>query len=300
MWSHIFRASHVMKRKLDVTQTTRQLRQRTSPSYTMQLTPNEQRLRLLLLDVAKSIDETKQQAEPVILRWAGGWVRDRLLGKPSHDIDVAINNMTGVHFANHMQKYCQELLKQPASERKHGLTKEDMGYLYRVAPNPAKSKHLETVGFEMFRLEVDLVNLRKETYAVDSRNPQMEFGTAEEDALRRDATINALFYNLHTDSVEDFTGGLPDLLKGRIIRTPLDPLQTFMDDPLRVLRLVRFASRLQFAIDPNTEIHMGHPEVLDALKTKISRERVGIELEKMLKGTLEETRTRRAPYEDVG
>lgn len=249
----------------------------------MELTTNERRLRLLLLDVAKSIDETGKLDEPVTLRWAGGWVRDRLLGIPSHDIDVAINNMTGEPFAMHMQTYCDDLLSKPEAERKHAITREEMGNLYRVASNPAKSKHLETAGFEMFSLELDFVNLRKETYAEDSRNPQMEFGTAEEDARRRDATINALFYNLHTDSVEDFTGGLPDLLERRIIRTPLEPLQTFMDDPLRVLRLVRFSSRLQFAIDPETERHMGDVDVLRALRTKISRERVGIELEKMLK-----------------
>lgn len=251
----------------------------------MELTDNERRLRLLLLDVAKSIDTTGQLAEPVVLRWAGGWVRDRLLGIPSHDIDVAINNMTGEPFARHMQEYCDELLSKPESEREHPITREEMGNLYRVASNPAKSKHLETAGFEMFNLELDFVNLRKETYADDSRNPQMEFGTAEEDARRRDATINALFYNLHTDSIEDFTGGLPDLLEKRIIRTPLEPLQTFTDDPLRVLRLIRFSSRLQFAIDPNTEMNMGDEGVLKALHTKISRERVGIELEKMLKGT---------------
>jgi tRNA nucleotidyltransferase/poly(A) polymerase len=251
----------------------------------MRLTDNEQRLRLLLLDVAKSIDKTGQLSEPVVLRWAGGWVRDRLLGIPSHDIDVAINNMTGEPFARHMQEYCDELLRKPESEREHAITREEMGNLYHVASNPAKSKHLETAGFEMFKLELDFVNLRKETYAEDSRNPQMEFGTAEEDARRRDATINALFYNLHTDSIEDFTGGLPDLLEKRIIRTPLEPLQTFTDDPLRVLRLIRFSSRLQFAIDPNTEKNMGDEGVLKALHTKISRERVGIELEKMLKGT---------------
>jgi tRNA nucleotidyltransferase/poly(A) polymerase len=135
----------------------------------------------------------------------------------------------------------------------------------------------------MLDLDLDFVNLRKETYAQDSRNPQMEFGTAEEDALRRDATINALFYNLHTDQVEDFTGGLADL-DAKVIRTPMEPLQTFMDDPLRVLRLVRFASRLQFSIDPETERFMGDRRVLDALTVKISRERVGVELEKMLKG----------------
>ena len=78
----------------------------------------------------------------------------------------------------------------------------------------------------------------------------MRFGTPKEDAERRDLTINALFYNLHTERVEDFTGwGLRDVEDG-IIRTPLDPLTTFKDDPLRVLRAVRFATRLNFQIVP--------------------------------------------------
>src|SRR5687767_7604935 len=119
MWSRLSRLSHAMKRKLDVSHSPRQLRQRTTSTYTMELTNNERRLRLLLLDVAKSIDETKQLSEPVVLRWAGGWVRDRLLGIPSHDIDVAINNMTGEPFAKHMQMYCDDLLSKPESERKH-------------------------------------------------------------------------------------------------------------------------------------------------------------------------------------
>jgi tRNA nucleotidyltransferase/poly(A) polymerase len=83
--------------------------------------------------------------------------------------------------------------------------------------------------------------------------------------------------------VEDFVGGLVDLRAG-LIRTPLEPLQTFLDDPLRVLRLVRFASRLGFRIDEAAERVMGDERVLGNLRVKISRERIGVELEKMMKG----------------
>ncbi|VUC20188.1 unnamed protein product [Clonostachys rosea] len=248
----------------------------------LELSDKEQQLRGLLLDVARSIDESaagQGSAEPVTLRWAGGWVRDRLLGIESHDIDVAINTMTGIHFAQHMRDYCET----PEAKAKHSINDKDVGNLHHVASNPEKSKHLETAMVRMFGLDLDFVNLRKETYTDQSRNPQMEFGTAEEDALRRDATINALFYNLNKDVVEDFTGGVPDMA-AKLIKTPLEPLQTFTDDPLRILRLVRFASRLQFSIDPGTEKFMGDSKVLDALRVKISRERVGIELEKMLQG----------------
>jgi tRNA nucleotidyltransferase (CCA-adding enzyme) len=93
-----------------------------------------------------------------------------------------------------------------------------------------------------------------------------------------------MFYNLHTCEVEDFTGqGFDDMAK-KIIRTPLEPAQTFKDDPLRILRLIRFSSRLDFDIDSETAKAMADPEIQDVLKIKISRERVGIELEKMLKG----------------
>lgn len=250
---------------------------------TIQLDPLEKQLKGLLVDVATYIGTTEANnpGEKVVLRWAGGWVRDKLLGKPSHDIDVAINCMTGEAFGDQIRQFCDD----PENKEKHNLRPEDIGHLHKIEKNPEKSKNLETATVKLFGLDVDFVNLRTETYTEDSRNPQVEFGTAEEDALRRDATVNALFYNIHTSEVEDFVGGLPDLETG-IIRTPMDPFQTFMDDPLRVLRLVRFASRLSFTIAPTTMESMGDARVLDALRVKISRERVGIEVEKMLKGKL--------------
>ena len=248
-------------------------------SRTVQLNQREQRLRSLLLDVAQFIERGHSGAEPIVVRWAGGWVRDKLLGIDSHDIDVAINTMTGVSFAQFISEYCDGA----EATKKHLLEPSEIGNLHRVARNPEKSKHLETAMVRVLGLDLDFVNLRKETYSQDSRNPQIEFGTAREDALRRDATINALFYNIHNGEVEDFTGGLNDI-DVKIIRTPMDPLQTFTDDPLRVLRLVRFASRLEFTIDAETEKLMAHPGVLDSLRVKISRERVGVELEKMLRG----------------
>jgi tRNA nucleotidyltransferase (CCA-adding enzyme) len=243
------------------------------------LTPRETRLRDLLLDVARYIDESKVVKERLELRFAGGWVRDKLLNIPSNDIDTVINAMTGYAFSLKMKEY----LERPENLKKHGLGERDVGNLHKIAANPEKSKHLETVTTKMLGFDVDFVNLRKETYSADSRNPQMEFGTAKEDALRRDATINALFYNIHTDKVEDSVGGVHDL-QAKLIRTPVEPYQTFIDDPLRVLRLIRFASRLDFKIDKETEASMADQAIMDAIKLKISRERVGVEVEKMLKG----------------
>ncbi|CBX93717.1 similar to tRNA nucleotidyltransferase [Plenodomus lingam JN3] len=275
-------------------------------SVQLELTEVESKLRRLLLDVAEYIDGSSSSTEQItsvqvpeevanekiILRWTGGWVRDKLLNIESHDIDLAINKLTGEHFGLKMQEY----LRIPGNAEKHGLiaegeklsdsdrTKKIAPGLHKIEANPEKSKNLETATTKILGIDLDLVNLRKETYNEVSRNPQMEFGTAEEDAMRRDATVNAMFYNLHTCEVEDFTKRGHEDMAARIIRTPLEPYQTFKDDPLRVLRLIRFASRLDYTIEPETAKAMGNPEIQDVLKIKISRERVGIELEKMLKG----------------
>lgn len=258
---------------------------------TIELTPLENTFKTLLLDVCQYIQERdvaagKTSADKTVLRFTGGWVRDKLLGVESHDIDVAINNMTGYQFGNLLIEYLEtpgNLDKYRKGNQKDEL-KKAFSSLHKIEANPEKSKHLETVTTKIFGYDVDLVNLRKETYTENSRTPQMEFGSAEEDALRRDATINALFYNLNESKVEDLTQRGLDDMRDEIIRTPLEPYQTFKDDPLRVLRLIRFASRLGFRIDKDTENAMQHSDIGTALKLKISRERVGIEVEKMLRG----------------
>ncbi|KAL4883430.1 hypothetical protein BJY04DRAFT_226490 [Aspergillus karnatakaensis] len=259
---------------------------------TLELTPLERTLKTLLLDVARHAPEdgsgTHHDVGPseTVLRFTGGWVRDKLLGVESHDIDVAITNMTGYHFGMKLKEYLDipENLDKYRKNHENGELQHALIRLHKIDANPEKSKHLETVTTRIFGFDVDLVNLRKESYTADSRTPQMEFGTAEEDALRRDATINALFYNLNESKVEDLTQrGLADMRAG-IIRTPLEPYQTFVDDPLRVLRLIRFASRLGYHIDRDTEEAMQHIDIGSALKLKISKERVGIEVEKMLRG----------------
>ena len=263
---------------------------------TIRLTPLESTLRTLLLDVAAYIQEqgiteegsdVKKHPETV-LRFTGGWVRDKLLGVDSHDIDVGISSMTGYQFGMALKDYLD--IPENLEKYKKSLPSEEMSdaivSLHKIDANPEKSKHLETVTTKIFGLDIDLVNLRKETYSEDSRNPQMEFGTAEEDALRRDATINALFYNLNESKLEDFTQRGLDDMKRRIIRTPLEPYQTFKDDPLRVLRLIRFASRLGYKIDQETESAMQNEDIIVALKLKISKERVLTELDKMLHGEM--------------
>ena len=246
-----------------------------SGETSIEMTKTESRLRQLLLDASTYIGALEGGKKPE-LRITGGWVRDKLLGTTSHDIDIGIDNMTGFRFGTLLKEYLEQSKIQVLHQQ------GALGTLAKIEANPDKSKHLETVTTKIMGLDLDLVNLRKETYSEDSRNPTMEFGTPKEDALRRDATVNALFYNLHTNQVEDFTGkGLADM-EQRIIRTPLAPLQTFKDDPLRVLRCIRFASRLDYEIALEAKIAMGDDSIKAALRLKISRERVGMEVTKML------------------
>ena len=277
---------------------------------TISLTPVESTLRRLLLDVAKYVDENPTSSsteaiklspelakQPIVLRFTGGWVRDKLLGVESHDIDVAINKMTGYQFGLRLKEY----LEIPENLEKYGLESvaatdkqsqkagandksKTVGGLHKIEANPEKSKHLETVTTRILGLDIDLVNLRKETYTEESRVPQMEMGTPEEDAMRRDATVNAMFYNINSEEIEDFTGKGHDDMRDKIIRTPLEPYQTFKDDPLRVLRVIRFASRLDYKIEQKAQAAMRDGEIQDGLRRKISRERVGVEIEKALRG----------------
>lgn len=152
-----------------------------------------------------------------------------------------------------------------------------------IQANPERSKHLETATLTIYGYPIDFVNLRAESYSSTSRIPTIKFGSPLEDALRRDITINALFYNIHSEAVEDFCGtGFSDLEQG-IIRTPLAPRETLLDDPLRLLRVVRFATRLCFRIEPELMAAIGDAQVDNAFRGKISRERVGIELDKILR-----------------
>ncbi|OAY23731.1 tRNA nucleotidyltransferase cca2 isoform X1 [Manihot esculenta] len=205
------------------------------------------------------------------LRVAGGWVRDKLLGKECYDIDIAIDNMLGSEFVDKVREY---LLS----------TGEEVQGLGIIPRNPEQSKHLETARMRLFDLWIDFVNLRSEDYSEGSRIPTMKFGTAKEDALRRDLTINSLFYNINTCLVEDLTGrGIEDLKTGKIV-TPLPAKATFLDDPLRVLRAIRFGARFEFILDEELKAAAACDDVKSALAAKISKERIGTEIDLMISG----------------
>lgn len=240
----------------------------------IELNEREKKIKQVLVNFCDYYNQHQPKEKKLELRITGGWVRDKLLGNESNDIDIAINHLTGEEFTNQLYEYLS--VKYPSLHLKS---------VHTIKKNPEKSKHLETCTTKLFDLDIDFVNLRSEIYSNDSRVPVIEFGTAEEDARRRDATLNSLFYNINFDKIEDFTGkGMIDLKNG-ILRTPLPPLKTFLDDPLRVLRLIRFACRFNFLIDESTLGAMKDPEIKKALTTKISRERVGIEIDKMLMST---------------
>jgi tRNA nucleotidyltransferase (CCA-adding enzyme) len=188
----------------------------------------------------------------------------------SHDLDIAIDKMMGEKFAERLIEYL----------RTKNISASSCGV---IQSNPDRSKHLETATLAIFGQFIDFVNLRAETYANDSRIPNsISFGTPLEDALRRDITINSMFWNVHTEEVEDFTGfGLLDLDEGTI-RTPLPSKETLLDDPLRLLRVIRFSTRFQYKIVPELIEAMQDPVVHEHLMQKVSRERIGIEIDKIL------------------
>lgn len=186
----------------------------------------------------------------------GGYVRDIFLERPSNDIDVVVVG-SGIAVAEELKRI--------------------LGRQARVSV----FRNFGTAQVKYHDLEIEFVGARKESYHRDSRKPIVEDGTLEDDQNRRDFTINALAICLNEDrfgTLVDPFDGLYDM-EDRIIRTPLDPDITFSDDPLRMLRCVRFATQLNFFIDDETF------EALERNRERIkivSGERISVELNKIL------------------
>ena len=186
----------------------------------------------------------------------GGYVRDILLNRPSNDIDV-VTVGSGI-----------ELAKKTAS----------------LISEKKEVKYYGRFGTAMIRLkdkEIEFVGARKESYDPSSRKPTVENGTIEDDQNRRDFTINALAISLNEDNFGELVdpfGGVQDLAD-KIIRTPLDPDITYSDDPLRMMRAIRFATQLHFTIE--TESFNAIKRNAERIRI-ISMERVNEELNKIM------------------
>ena len=189
----------------------------------------------------------------------GGYVRDCFLGRPSKDIDIVVEG-SGIALA------------EAVAERVHS--------------NVSVFRNFGTAMLRYKGVEVEFVGARKESYNRNSRKPIVEDGTLEDDQLRRDFTINAMAFSLQKEefgALVDPFGGIRDLAAG-IIRTPLDPDMTYSDDPLRMLRAVRFATKLSNEQQTFTIV----PESIESIKRNLhrmeilSKERVVEELNKIL------------------
>ncbi len=184
----------------------------------------------------------------------GGFVRDYYLRRPCKDIDVVVVG-SGIEIAKALGE--------------------------RLSTHVTIFKNFGTAMLAYDDLEIEFVGARKESYRSDSRKPIVEDGTIEDDRNRRDFTINAMAFSLAKDNFGELVdpfGGMTDL-ENITIRTPLDPDITFSDDPLRMLRAIRFASQLNFYIEGET---------FDAIKRNsqrmeiISKERIATELDKIM------------------
>lgn len=200
--------------------------------------------------VGAEADRKGQQAFAI-----GGFVRDLILDRPCKDIDIVVEG-SGIELAK--------------------ATSKSLG-----AGKVSVFKNFGTAMFKAGDVEVEFVGARKESYQRGSRKPIVEDGTIEDDQNRRDFTINALALRLNADGFGELVdpfGGLRDL-EDRIIRTPLDPDVTYSDDPLRMLRAVRFASQLGFRIEQRSLEAIGR----NAARLEIiSAERIHVELNKIL------------------
>jgi len=209
--------------------------------------------------LAKLIKNTIFEGKTYIV---GGAVRDLYMGRDIKDVDVVVNIQGGgLKLARHLYNI-GALVREPVEYPQYSVSM----FVLKDYPD----------------IEIEAVQTRKEQYLDStSRNPETAFGTIEEDAIRRDLTINALYLNVSTNEVVDLTGGLQDIENHVIKVTNRDPDIVFDDDPLRILRVVRFASRFGWEIEKETWDSMFRNSFRLEI---ISIERINDEFSKMMVG----------------
>lgn len=215
-----------------------------------QLLEDQTSLLGLIRQIGKVADTSGIQAYLV-----GGFVRDLFIAKKNKDIDIVVVG-DGLAFADEVSKVLN-------------------------AFPVVKFKEFGTAMVPLENMELEIVSARKEVYQTHSRNPKVKFTDLDEDLKRRDFTINTMALSINNDTFGEFIDpfkGLKDLKAGLII-TPLDPKETFFEDPLRMLRAIRFASQLGFNIDKNTFLAI--KTYADRIKI-ISKERIRDEFLKIL------------------
>lgn len=236
----------------------------------MKLLTDEELRQALDKDIFHLISETADELglECYVI---GGYVRDLFLERPSNDIDIVVTSNKGEEGAQTTTGNTRNSIRMAeALQKKLGKR-----------ANLAVFKNFGTAQLKYNHMEIEFVGARKESYSHDSRKPIVEDGTIEDDQNRRDFTINAMALCLNGDrfgELVDPFDGLYDLEDG-IICTPLDPDITFSDDPLRMMRCIRFATQLNFFIEDETF------EALERNKERIkiiSGERIAEELNKII------------------
>ena len=195
----------------------------------------------------------------------GGFVRDKILGRNTKDIDVVCIG-DGISLAHETALYFEN--------------KPHVNFFKNFGTAQIKINDTETISEER-SIEIEFVGARKESYHFESRNPLVEAGSLEDDQNRRDFTINAMAISLNQNNFGDLIDpfqGIADL-ENKIIKTPLLPEATFSDDPLRMMRAIRFATQLNFEIESSTLAAISSM----AKRIKIvSGERIAEELNKIL------------------
>jgi tRNA nucleotidyltransferase/poly(A) polymerase len=204
--------------------------------------------------ISNAIEDTSFEGNTFI---AGGFVRDHFMNRDSKDIDIVVANNGingGINLAN---------------------------FLHKTLNNTSRPVIFERFGTAQIKIdgqEVEIVATRKESYDLTSRHPEVEFGTIEDDVIRRDFSINSLLFNISNNSFIDLFGGMFDIEK-KIIKSSTNPETRMKEDPLRIMRAIRFAAQLGFDIEEET-----FKAIIKFVPwlNNISNERIRVELEKTL------------------